>query len=713
VKEAGETNCLSITDEDEASVLAVTLRGLTIRNGVGTSSSNISCSEALTIENCQILGGRIGSGMRIVGVGSLTMRDSLLSGHETTSAGGGLILQSANEATLERCTLSQNRSEGSGGAVSLSNNSNLILIDSIVSDNRGSRGGAIQLFNSDGNFSGTTFSNNEINDNGNGGSGGAIFSDGSGIGNDIVTLSRCTIVGNSSAGNGGAISARNCAINISHCTIVENTAPEGQIGGVQLNFATELNMSFSILRDNTGGDIARTNSGNGGINSLGQNLVGTGDGISNFGESERNTEPLLLAPLANYGGFTETRPPLPDSPAIDGATDSDATLDQRGLPIIDGAPDIGAAEFISASFIIVTTNIDELNTPASAGTGISLREAIRDSSSGNTITFDPSLDGQPILLDALKGQLVIDKSLNIDASALANGITIDGGSNGDLILDENETRCFFISDDDNNMRLEVTFNNLTIQNGVFEAFDEKGAGANIHNRENLILVECNILNGRAFGIEPFGGGIFSEVGNLTMTDCIVSGNQTEGDIVPEGGGIYSNIGNLTLTNCTVSNNQTQGEFAEGGGIFTQANNCTLTNCTISDNLSQGEGSSGGGIAHFRGNLTLTNCTVSGNQTEGEGAIGGGISIFLDREEQTARLTRCTITGNSALDADGGGLFFTRFGSEGGRTIIEHCTIVGNSGMGMERESLAMTMTASKPRFLTPSFEIIREGATLL
>ena len=48
-----------------------------------------------------------------------------------------------------------------------------------------------------------------------------------------------------------------------------------------------------------------------------------------------------LAPLGNYGGPTQTMPPLPGSPAIDAgsnaATNTFAT-DQRGLPSVRGRP---------------------------------------------------------------------------------------------------------------------------------------------------------------------------------------------------------------------------------------------------------------------------------------------------------------------------------------------------------------------------------------
>ena len=66
----------------------------------------------------------------------------------------------------------------------------------------------------------------------------------------------------------------------------------------------------------------------------------------------------LLAPLGDYGGPTQTMPPLPGSPAIDaaGSTDPGGT-DQRGLPrFVNGALDIGAVEIQGANDFLAPLN---------------------------------------------------------------------------------------------------------------------------------------------------------------------------------------------------------------------------------------------------------------------------------------------------------------------------------------------------------------------
>ena len=56
-----------------------------------------------------------------------------------------------------------------------------------------------------------------------------------------------------------------------------------------------------------------------------------------------------------------------------------------------------------AATITVTTTDDELDPTAINGDGISLREAIRDAASGDTIDFDAALDGATIVLGTNPG----------------------------------------------------------------------------------------------------------------------------------------------------------------------------------------------------------------------------------------------------------------------------------------------------------------------
>lgn len=82
----------------------------------------------------------------------------------------------------------------------------------------------------------------------------------------------------------------------------------------------------------------------------------------------------------------------------------------------------------AASATLVTTITDEDNGTLGGGTGISLREAVKYSAAGDTITFASALSGQTIRLTL--GYLSINQSLTIDASSLPAGLTLSADRTG-------------------------------------------------------------------------------------------------------------------------------------------------------------------------------------------------------------------------------------------------------------------------------------------
>jgi hypothetical protein len=147
-----------------------------------------------------------------------------------------------------------------------------------------------------------------------------------------------------------------------------------------------------------------------------------------------------------------------------------------------------------------------------------------------------------------------------------------------------------------------------------------------------------------------GGGIWNDVGSLTIYNCAISNN--------DGGGIY-NSGTLTITGAsTVSGNTAD---VRGGGINNWGGTLTITGeSTVSGNTA-GEG---GGI-YNSGTLTITGAsTVSGNSAD---YFGGGIENY-----GTLTITgESTISGNSA--GQGGGI-----DNLGTLTIKGESTISGNT-----------------------------------
>ena len=207
---------------------------------------------------------------------------------------------------------------------------------------------------------------------------------------------------------------------------------------------------------------------------------------------------------------------------------------------------------IHAQAITVTNTND-------SGAG-SLRQALVDAPSGDVITFEATLDGQTLTLSS--GQLVINSDLSIDASALANGFTIDANAS------ENDRRRVLLIESD----ITASFTNLTFT----------------------------------------GGWTADGVDGLEVTDGPDGSDASIGGNADDGGGIYINPGcNITITDSTVSNNRT-GNGGRGGDhnedSFTRGG----------DGGNSGEG---GGIFVIDSQLNLFFTTVSGNQT-GKGGDGG-------------------------------------------------------------------------------------------
>lgn len=138
----------------------------------------------------------------------------------------------------------------------------------------------------------------------------------------IATLVYCTLTGNYADDHGGAI-LNHGQLNVTHCTISENTGGLTGVGGLLNAIDGTVTLNYSITTGNLGGNVG-------------------GPGILS-GSHNITTGMPFLSPLGSFGGPTQTMALLPISLALNGATGSNATADQRGLPII-GTPDIGAYE---------------------------------------------------------------------------------------------------------------------------------------------------------------------------------------------------------------------------------------------------------------------------------------------------------------------------------------------------------------------------------
>ena len=162
----------------------------------------------------------------------------------------------------------------------------------------------------------------------------------------------------------------------------------------------------------------------------------------------------------------------------------------------------------------------------------------------------------------------------------------------------------------------------------------------------VTITGVTIRNGLSLQAVQAGGGGIRNFGTLTLTNAIVSGNESArgpGGIRNFGGGIR-NSRTLTLTNVTVTGNIARGG---GGGIYNELGAVmTLTDVTVSANRSEIDGA---GIYNL-GAATLANVTVNGNNAD---VNAGG--IFTGGIGASATLTNVTVSGNTAT-ASGGGIF---------------------------------------------------------
>jgi hypothetical protein len=259
--------------------------------------------------------------------------------------------------------------------------------------------------------------------------------------------------------------------------------------------------------------------------------------------------------------------------------------------------------FAHAATIVVTT-------PSDTGAG-SLRAAVSAAASGDTITFDPSLNGTTITLTS--GEIAISKALAINGPGAAN-----------LAISGNHLSRIF------NISAATMISGLTLTNG--ESFSDGGA---ILTSAKLTL-DADGFTGNHSG--DSGGAVASRFGAMiAISDSTFSDNA--GDFL--GGALYTDGNGSSIARSNFSGNAVQ-NAGVGGGIF-NTGMLSITQSTISNNSAVGEGSVAGGI-YSGGSITITDSTISGNSADA-GGLGGGLY-----NGGTATFRNSTVSENECGDA---------------------------------------------------------------
>ncbi|MFN8457153.1 MAG: choice-of-anchor Q domain-containing protein, partial [Anaerolineae bacterium] len=182
-------------------------------------------------------------------------------------------------------------------------------------------------------------------------SGNSAFNGGGGglNNNGTASLTNVTFSGNTAAQFGGGLNNLNATATLTHVTFNGNTAGLSG-GGIYRTAGTVLARASIVANSPSGGNCGGT------ITNQGFNLS-TDASCSGFNQVAN----VMLGPLANNGGFTQTHLPQPGSPAIDLVATGcpPPATDQRGANRpVDGdglggaACDAGAVEYGAITSVV-------------------------------------------------------------------------------------------------------------------------------------------------------------------------------------------------------------------------------------------------------------------------------------------------------------------------------------------------------------------------
>ena len=409
-----------------------TLSGCTISGNSASGSQmggqsgqggGLYSSDQITLTNCTISGNSAYSAGGLLNQGTATLTDCTVSSN-SAGTGGGLL--NLNTATLTGCTISANSAYSAGG---LFNFGTATLTGCTISANSAANRGA-GLYNfGTATLTGCTLSGNSA------GYGAGLFNQGP------STFTDCTFSGNSAAHTGGGVYCDLNTVTLNDCTMSDNHASTA--GGL-FNRSGSFSLTDTIVAGNTNGSgVASDISAPGSLTGT-YNLIGTGGsgGLTNGTNNNivlTSLATLLLAPLGNYGGTTQTVPLLPGSAAIgQGVAVSGITTDQRGEPLDSPVPDIGA--FQSQGFIL-TPVAGSTPQVAAVGSGFGNPVAVMVTANnlvepvvGGMVNFtaNPSLAGASAVLSAATATIGSggQASVTATANATAGAYTVIASTSG-------------------------------------------------------------------------------------------------------------------------------------------------------------------------------------------------------------------------------------------------------------------------------------------
>lgn len=343
--------------------------------------------------------------------------------------------------------------------------------------------------------------------------------------------------------------------------------------------------------------------------------------------------------------------------------------------------------------------IQSANTAISQNNGC----ALGSSTGTDTITFSNSLPGNTVTLINSALNVGAGKDIEIDASNVTGGITLNGNQESTLISIREASVTF------NSTTFTGGFSKDEFSEGYISVYGDPLIGV---NDGTLALINSSVTNNLS---SAYAGLINSNNADIEIRNSSINNNSSRGALLKGSSGDTANLDNVivnanqsigdtiqlfrfesvSINNSSISSNNVTGRF---GGVLNWdfGGSASLTNSTISNNRLVSESS-----VKIGAPIVIVNATISGNSLSSPPSntvfkTGGGIETF---DSDLVRIINTTITDNTAPN-----IGLNEVNAVGRTTLSLVNSIVANSVAGADCALSTVTTT--------PSF-IISDGNSII
>jgi hypothetical protein len=262
--------------------------------------------------------------------------------------------------------------------------------------------------------------------------------------------------------------------------------------------------------------------------------------------------------------------------------------------------------------------------------------------------------------------------LTLNGSAVAYNHASGGGgieSEGGAVTVTDSTIRGNATDDFSGGGIDTYHGTLALTRSAVTDNYSASAGGGLSNAGTATITDSTLSGNSASD----GGGIFN-IGVLTLRKSAVHDNAIGGGIFEGDGGGIHNAGTAIVVHSTVEGNGTH--RGSGAGIFNSSfATLTLRHSDLVHNIANSrpdlhDYGSGGGL-YNAGTAELFRATINANSAAGQ---GGGIDNVMG----ALALEHSEVSGNTAYDQGGTGIFGGGVNNTLGTVTLRHSTVFGNT-----------------------------------